>query len=148
MMFLNRLGEVLRFFSNPEPSFVSVSAQTSSRAATSCWREICSTSREGRAKEESSHCYGQKHPWVLPAPLTLQREGCCLSQCRCEHSSHCLENWAPEAEVASCSVMGSGALRVQALPSIFTCSLFQQCAQRLAATLSFQRFAVSHVICL
>lgn len=148
LSFSTEFGKVLRFFSDPKPSFVSMSAQPSSREATSSWRGICSTSREDRAKEESSHCHGQKHPWVLPAPLTLQREGCCLSQCRCEHSSHCLENWTLEAGAASCSVMGSSALQVQAIPSIFTCSPFQQCAQHPAAAPSFQRFAVSHVICL
>jgi hypothetical protein len=93
------------------------------------WRETCSSGREGGAKEERNGCYGQKNPWVLPAPLTLQREGLCLSQCRCAHSSHCLENWALEAGAASCSVMGSNALQVWAMPRIPTQSPFQQCAQ-------------------
>lgn len=138
----------MAFFPDPEPSFVSTSAQPSSREATCSWRGICSISTEGRAKEESSHCHGQKHLWVLSAPLTLPSGGCCLSQCRCEHSSHCLENWAPEVGVASCSVMGSSALLVQAMPSIFTCSPFQSCAQHPTATPSFQCVAVSRVICL
>lgn len=92
------------------------------------WRETCSASREGGAKEERNGCRGQKHSSVLLAPLTLRKEGLGPSQCRCEHSSHQLENWALEAGAASCSVIGSNAFQVKAEPSIPTLApLSQQC---------------------
>lgn len=65
-------GRVMAFFSDSEPSFVSTSAQPCRREAPGSCRGICSNRTEGRAKEASSHCQGQKHLWVLSAPLTLQ----------------------------------------------------------------------------
>ena len=92
------------------------------------WRETCSASREGEAKEERNCCCGQKHSPVLPAPLTLRREGLARSQCRCERSSHHLENWALVAGTASCSVMGSDAFQVKAEPGVSTpAPLSRQC---------------------
>ena len=106
-------------------------AHPSSREAwkeklTSGWRETCSASREGGAKEERNGCGGQKHSSVLLAPLTLRKEGLGPSQCRCERSSHQLENWALEAGAASCSVMGSNAFQVKAEPSIPTLAPLSQ----------------------
>lgn len=63
---------------------------------------------------------GQLRFWVLLASLTLQGEGRGPSQCRCECSSHHLENWALEAGAASCLVMGSDALQARAVSSIPT----------------------------
>lgn len=114
------------------------------------WRGIFSASREGGAKERNC-CRGQKRSWVLSAPLTLWREGLGGSQCRCEHSSHHLENWAPEAGAASCSVMGSHAFQVWAVPSIPTPLPFPFPGSVRGPPLpspSLRSFAVSHVICL
>lgn len=113
------------------------------------WRETCSASREGGAKEERNGCRGQKHSSVLLAPLTLRKEGLGPSQCRCEHSSHQSENWALEAGAASCSVMGSNAFQVKAEPSILPWRPFPSSV--LGPPLpssSLQPFAASHVICL
>lgn len=84
------------------------------------WREACSAGGEDEAEEERDRCCGRKRFWVLLAPLTLRREGLGPSQCRCEHSSHHLENWALEAGAASCPAMGSAAFQVRAVPRVPT----------------------------
>lgn len=134
-----------------EAILLAASAHLSGREAwweeklTRSWRETCSASREGGAEEERNCCHGQR-------PAVFLGSACSINSAEEAPRSQPVENWALEADAASCSLMGSEAIQGWAVPIIPTQLSFPSSVVGPPPphrySLSLQPFAASLVTCL